>query len=73
MSYGFWDRCRAADMRQRRDRMPDHYGETPIEFAESTIEATLWLMKYHPEKLAEWFSYHLPALEEKAKERKSEA
>ncbi len=71
MSSGFWAKCRAADMRRRTDRMPDNYGETIIEFADSTVEATLWLMKYHSDKLVEWFSYHQPGLEAEARERQN--
>lgn len=29
-------------------------------FAESTIEATIWLMRYQPGKLQEWLSQHPP-------------
>jgi len=32
-------------------------------FAESTIQATVWLRKFHPERLRNWYKSH-PNLEE---------
>lgn len=38
-------------------------------FAESTIDATVWLILNHPGRLAEWFDCHEPGLEKIARGR----
>jgi hypothetical protein len=37
------------------------------EFAEATLQATEWLMVFHPERLAAWLERHPPGLEQAAR------
>lgn len=42
---------------------------TEITFAESTIIATIWLIRFHPERLPRWLERHSRGLERVARER----
>ena len=45
-------------------KFPDSCGITPTKdlslFAESTVDATIWLAQYHPERLDKWLEDHKP-------------
>jgi hypothetical protein len=68
----FWDECRIADARIRRERAnyrgPDD-SQLEVIFEASSVDATAWIIKHHPERLADWMARHLPRLEEVARER----
>jgi len=54
----WWDTCRAADAeleRKKQAAAPDH-GMTRAQFAASTIDATLWLMRAAPDRLDAWLA-----------------
>ncbi len=59
----FWDACRKVDARNARNqRAPEPKKHA---FPQSTIDATLWLAKFHPERLPGWYAKH-PGLEKHA-------
>lgn len=71
----YWRLAREAEdhiRRVTRTDLPPELKPAVIKFAESTVIATRWLMKYHPERLDEWFSYHHAKLKEVAEERGSQ-
>jgi hypothetical protein len=52
----FWDRARADD-----EAFEQFEKESKAErggFSESTMQATNWLRKFHPERLEDWFARH---------------
>lgn len=77
----FWQECFKADDRKRRGKPPLYHpewgGQWPTaaepwkspQFAESTIDATKWLMVFDPAALPAWLARHDPGLEKVARER----
>lgn len=60
----FWDACRMVDARNARNARNAHAPEPKQEpkFAQSTLDATLWLRKFYPDRLPAWYAKH-PGLE----------
>jgi len=52
----FWDKARADD--EAFEQFERELSAERGGFAESTIAATGWLRKFHPERLEEWFAHH---------------
>jgi hypothetical protein len=59
--------CRAADFRMRGLAKNAPKISKPG-FPRSTLDATKWLIVYHPERLQQWLERHEPGLETAAKE-----
>ena len=59
----FWDACRKVDARNRAARQRqwrDLKAKAPTTFwPQSTLDATLWLRKFHPDRLPAWYAKHL--------------
>lgn len=53
----FADACRMVDKRNARaQRAPED--KPAAKPAQSTIDATLWLRKFHPDRLEAWYAKH---------------
>jgi hypothetical protein len=52
----FWDKARADD--EAFEQFEKELAAERGGFPQSTIEATAWLRKFHPERLEDWFAHH---------------
>ena len=68
----FWDACRKVDNRNRAQQARQWRDlkskALTQKFAQSTIDATLWVAKFHPDRLPAWYARH-PGLEKHFKPR----
>jgi len=64
MSSTFWKLCFEADDRLRRQPKTQLPVIDRPQFAQSTVDATVWLIRFHPDRLKAWLERHESGLYE---------